>query len=393
MSKAPRDHSAAPHRIAMVFDDRLSHDRKSIFARTLTILKSRFTIDIIAGHTTEEEMLAQLEKEEYTLILLPWYKYISWKKIDSFFGSLRLQGPCVAGYFADPVMSFDFSALPNYHRLILLDFYRFDQTEMEFVLQSFLQVNRRSGFSGVYAKNTTVYYSNWYDHDAHSTRCLDYVFKMPLFQNTAWNARSESIRFYLTALWSLCFQEKRSALSSEPCAELEIAEFNKRLAIKLVFESNDLTLKQMMEYFWPNHSQPHQTIGELVRHSDFIRVHHYPETHKIEITAFFIPSAPSLHYPTVVRGYWIEPLKMKYLKTKVNPGEEELFLKRLPIVLPPSELLSQNMQMISEYLRSTLELTAEGSPEEKNSVESHIQHIRNLLTELEKKVAEKKKVA
>ena len=387
MNSASSDHSPSHFRIALVFDDRLTQDRKSIFARTITILKSHFVIDIFPGHTTEEELLAQFEREEYSLILLPWYKYIAWKKIDSFFGSLRLQGPVVAGYYADAVMVFDFSTLPNYHRLILLDFYHFDQNEMEFILRSFMNQNLRSGFSGVYGKNTTIYFSNWYDNDALSTRCLDHIFKMPLLQNTTWNLRAQSIRFYLTALWTLCFQEKKSVLSSEPCAEFEIAEFDKRLAMKLVFESNDLTLKQMMEYFWPSTSQPNPTVTELIRHSDFIRVHHYPENHKIEITAFFIPSAPCQNFPTEVRGYWIEPLKMKFLNVTAKEAQEELFLKRLPIALPPFELLSQNMQMISDYLRNMLQNMGENTPTENAAAEIHVTTVKNLVLELQKKIA------
>jgi hypothetical protein len=392
------DTSLNPLKVAFIFDDRLPHDRKTIFARTATILKSRFAMEILPTQMTEDELITHLQKNEYGLILLPWYKYIAWKKLESFFGALRMQGPTVAGYFADAVLPFEFAAVPHYHRFLFLDFYRFDQNEIELMVAGLVHPDKRSGFSGIFGKNSTVYYADWYDNDQSSTRCLDAVLKTPLLQNSAWQSRHSSLRFYMTALWSLCFQEKHSFPDATPCAQLEIAEINKRLAIKLVFESSELTLKQMMEYVWPSGSHHNQAVNELVRHADFLRIHHFPESHHIEVTAFFSPTAPSLHHPGEVRGFWIEPLKKKFLKS----AEDEIFSKRLPIHQTKSEQTTENLQTIIESFRQVLiQLNQNTSPEERAAMESQVANIRFLLHEVEKripekfseKVAEKKKIA
>jgi hypothetical protein len=377
-------------KVAFIFDDRLPHDRKTIFARTATILKSRFSMDILPIQMTEDELIAHLQKQDYGLILLPWYKYVAWKKLESFFGSLRMQGPTVAGYFADAVLPFEFSGVPNYHRFLFLDFYRLEQSEIELLMSALVHTEKRSGFTGIFGKNNTVYYADWFDNDQSSTRCLDAVLKTPLLQNGTWANRSSELRFYMTALWSLCFQEKHSFPDATPCAQLELAEINKRLAIKLIFESSDLTLKQMMEYVWPSGSHQNRAVNELIRHSDFLRIHHFPESHHIEITAFFSPNAPSTRHPGEVRGFWIEPLKKKFLKS----AEDEVFMKRIPIMHTQSEHMTEHLQAIIENFRQLLiQLGQSTSPEDRAAVESQIANIRFLLQEVEKRLPDKIKIA
>lgn len=377
-------------KVAFIFDDRLSHDRKTIFARTATILKSRFSMDILPTQTTEEELIAQIEKNDYGLILLPWYKYLAWKKLENYFGALRLQGPTVAGYFADAVLPFEFAGVPNYHRFLFLDFYRFDQTEVEMLVNTLVHPEKRSGFSGIFPKHATVYYSDWYDNDNLSTRCIDAVLKTPLLQSSTWTHRLAGLRFYMTALWSLCYQEKHSFPDATPCAHLEISEVSKRLAIKLVFESSELTLKQMMEFLWPSGQKQNPAVNELVRHADFLRFHHFPESHQIELTAFFSTNAPAIHQPGEVRGFWIEPLKKKFLKTP----EEEGFSRRVSIQQSKSENMAENLHSAIESLRHVMiQMAHVTAPEDRANMEAQVANIRFLILEIEKRLPEKQKIA
>ena len=377
-------------KVAFIYDDRLPHDRKTVFTRTMTILKPKFNIDILPSSMEESDLIAHLEKNDYSLILLPWYKYLSWKKVESHFGALRMQGTTVAGYFADAVLPFEFTKIPNFHRMILLDFYRFDQSQLEMILRSLTQ-QKKAGFTGIIPKNNPVFHADWFDQDHLSTRCLDAAMAIPLLKSTQWSGRTQSLRFYMTALWSLCFQERHSFPNNHPCATLEIAETNKKLVIKLVFESMDLTLKHMMDHLWPaGGDRPNLAVRELVKHCDFLRVLHYPESHHVEVTAFFTPEAPALSYPGEVRGFWVEPLKIKFLK---STNEEEAFLKRIPIHNAQKEAVIDQVQEVVDSLRNIHLQLPQLTPADRIHLEHPLSNVRFLLTEIEKKVAEKKKIA
>jgi hypothetical protein len=380
--------SSAP-KIAFMVDDRLSHDRKTIFTRTMTILKAKMNMDFLSSSLTEAEVIDELKSNSYTLILLPWYKYTTWKKLEAHLGALRMNGPTVAGYFADAILPFEFSKMPNFNRMILLDLYRFDQNEIESMIEALSEEGKKAGLTSFLEKNTQIFHTHWFNQDHHTTRCVDAAMNIPLLKSTHWHPRSASLRIYLTALWTLCFRERHSLQSTEPCGELEISEFNKRLVVKLVFESHELTLKHMMDYFWPNDSgEKDGTVRELVRHSDFIRVHHFPESHQVEILAFFTPSAPSIHFPSEVRGFWVEPMKTKYLKlTEGAPG------KRIPIHQAKRALVSERVHEVLEALRSVHHQLANATAEERLMLESQVSHIHFLVSEIEKKLAEKKKAA
>lgn len=373
-------------RVAFVMDDRLPHDRKTVFARTVTMMKSKFSLDVFSSNISEDELLNELKKHHYGLVILPWYHYVSWKKVEAHFGSLRMQGSTVAGYFADAILPFEFSNHPNYHRFILLDFYRFDQTEIEWVMQSLIAAQRRSGFSGLFARNTAVYYAEWYDDDATPTRSIDTLMKHPLLQNATWGHRLLNIRLYMTALWSLCYEKRHSMPSKGAAATLEIAEVNRRLVIKLLFESADLTLHSMMEQLWPNSPNPNATLRELTRNSDYLRIHQFPESQQVEVTAFFTPGAPSIQYPNELRGWWIEPLVKKYVKT----AEDEMFVKRVPISAHGAEAVGEQLQQIVETLRTTLMQVTTLSPEERAAHEQRFNNIKFLVQEMDKKMLQKK---
>jgi hypothetical protein len=376
-------------KIAFIYDDRLSHDRKTVFTRTMTILKSKLNMEVLPSTLSEAEVIEHFTHHSYSLILLPWYKYLAWKKIESHFGALRMQGPTVVGYFADAILPFEFSKMPNFNRMILLDFYRLDQTEIEMMIHSLSREERKSGLSAFVDKNTQIFHSSWYNHDHASTRCVDSAMSIPLLKSAQWSGRMPALRIYLTALWTLCFRERHSMQSTESCAELEISEVNKRLAIKLVFESRELTLKHTMDHLWPADAQNKDgSVRELVRNSDFLRVSHFPESHLVEMTAFFTPDAPSKHYPGEVRGFWVEPLKNKFLKI-----DEDLPGKRIPIHQAKRGLMSEQLHEVLEQLRSIHNQLSPSNFEERALLEHQVSHIRFLVQEIEKKVAEKKKVA
>lgn len=289
--------------IAFIFDDRLPHDRKIQFQRTITLLKGKFDITVLPSNFTEENLIEHLEHHTYSLVLLPWYKYLSWKKIDSFFGALKMERTVVSGYFADPVLAFEFGMMPIFYRQIILDFHRFEMPDIELMIQSLVHPKERTGFA-VLSKLTPVFNTQWMEKDAKSTHCVDEIMALPMFHEHQWKNRLSNFRFFLTGLWSYMV----------PSAEIEVAEFQKRIAIKALFSNSDYTLKQSMNWMWPNHVPTHPSINEMHTHSDFMRIHHYPETQQVELTAYFLQGNPSMNYPNEVRGFWIEPVQIKNLK-------------------------------------------------------------------------------
>lgn len=375
--------------IAFIPDERLPMDRKTMFARLISVLKPKFNIEVLSSKMTEEEFIAAIKGGNYSVILVPWYKYLSWKKLEHHFGALRLQGPTVAGYFSDAVLPFEFSNIPNYHRMLLLDFYRFDQFEIEMILGALVHQNTKSGFAGIIPKNSPIYYAEWFDHDAQNTRCIDAVMQSPLLKSNHLAPRVTSIRFFLNALWSICFQNRYSTPSATPCALIEVGEFNRRLAIKLVFENSDFTLKNTIESIWPNEHHKNPALYEMIRHCDFLRIHHFPESHHIELTAFFVPTAPSQEHPAEVRGFWIEPQKTKYLKNT----EEEQYYKRVAIQALRQDAVRNQLHEVLEQLRAVHVQLGSITNDERVVMEHQITNIKFLVHEIEKKVAEKKKSA
>ena len=355
----------------------------------MSLLKAKLNMEVLSSTLTENEVVEYLEKNPCSLILLPWYKYLAWKKIENHFGALRMQGPTVAGYFADAILPFEFSKIPNFNRLILLDFYRFEQNEIEAMIITLSTEESRAGISSFLEKNTQIFHTKWYQQDHSNTRCVDAAMSIPLFKTTQWSNRTSEIRIYLTALWIMVFKDRHFVQGSESCGEIEILEANKRLLIRLSFEHQELTLKHTMEQLWPNDSQDKdEIIRELVRHSDFLRIQHFPESHQVEILAFFTPDAPSIRYPGEIRGLWIEPLKNKFLAQA-----ESSTRKRIPIHQAKRVLLTEQVHDVLEALRSIHHQLSSVRYDERSLLEHQVSHIRFLVHEIEKKVAEKKKVA
>jgi len=379
----------ASPRIAFFIDDRLPHDRKALFTKLVAVLRPKYNFEILPMNMSEEAFLKHLDTHTYSAILLPWYRYLSWKKLESRFGALRLEGPTIAGYFADALLPFELSEMPSAHRMILLDFYRLDAFEIETLLQGLVFPDQKAGFRGIIPPNTPIYHQDWFDHDGANTRCIDAIMNTSLFQAKTWTKRNQQLRFFLTALWNLSFTDRPHRKTGERVAQIEIAEFSKRIAIKWVIEDADLTLKQMMGYFWPAQNHQHQAVHAMIKNSDFIRVAHFPESHQIEVTAFFLESSPTLNHPGEVRGFWIEPQKLKYLKSSA----EESFAKRIPIHTAKRDLVTEQFHEVLEHLKAVHLSLGQITHEERFIMEHQVSNIRFLIQAIEKKVADKKKIA
>jgi hypothetical protein len=211
-----------------------------------------------------------------------------------------------------------------------------------------------------------------------------------LLKSRRWAERNQQLRFFLTSLWTLSFTgQSVRRKTGERIAQVEIAEFSKRIAIKLVIEDAELTLKQMMDYFWPSRNHQNQAVHAMIKNSDFIRVAHFPESRQVEITAFFLETSPTLQYPGELRGFWIEPQKLKYLRTSA----EESFEKRIPIHTAKKDLVTEQFHEVLEHLKAVHLSLGQITLEERFIMEHQVSNIRFLIQAIEKKVADKKKIA
>lgn len=377
-------------RIAFVMDERLPHVRKAQFTKFISLLRVQCNLEVFSPRDGVPSLLEKAGNGEYSLILLPWHHYLDWKQIDSHFGALRLEGVTVAGYFADTLLPFDLNTLPNYHRMILLDFFRLSESEIVNFITALVFPDQKTGFTGIIPQKNLVYHQEWYEHDRSGTHCIDSVMSLPLLRARRWEDRSGSFRFVLTALWLMCFKGKPRNRELESCATIELAEHDRRLALKFTFEDKTLTLKNLMELTWPASGKKHPLFQMLTEHSDFLRIHQFPESHMLEVTLFFTPEAPSLHHPGEVRGLWIEPQKAKAL---YKTSEDEGFENRISVLNAQERNLPDQFLILVDQLNALQSRLGEISREERFIVEHQISHVRKLLSVIEKKLAENKKIA
>lgn len=382
-------------KIAFFMDERLPHDRKSEFAKGIARLRGKYPLEVLPAKMEEAEFLTHLQSHPYTLILLPWHRYLSWKKLEHHFGTLRLEGPTtVAGYFADALLPFELPDLPSYHRLLLLDFYRSGAGEIEFLLQTLLFPEQKTGFAGLFPTSTPIHHQTWFEEDGARTRCIDLILDLPLFRSRRWADRSHQMRFFLTSLWSLTFSGQHPRKRSEAAAEIEIVEFQKRILVKYVASHPELSLKESMRLLWPPKNHENPALHGLIKHSDFLRIAHFPESNQLELTAFFIEANPTILHPGEVRGLWIEPQKLKFLKTSAELGYQKLF----PVVGSTEGRIEDRLQEVLNILKTVHLQAGSLSNEDRFILEHRCSNIRFLVDAieaktLEKKVADIKKIA
>ncbi len=289
--------------IAFVMDDRLSSDRKQALLRCINRMKSHFDLEVLPQNTTEESVMEGLRDKRFQGVILPWYQYLAWKRLEAEFGVLRLGFAKNIGYFSEAVLPFELTELPPYQRLHLLDFHRFSQKNIETLLQALLLRQDESGLAPFLRKNSVVFTTGWnQSHQAYEA--IRQVLESPLLRR--WSDRFLSLHLYFSCLQSLIKES----------VKIEIIEAEEMLLIKSLFQDKTLPLKTILAAVWPSENHPSRAIREMLRHCDFTRVSCFPEEHHIEVTSIFTPDAQALNYPGEMRGIWVEPRPLSQLETE-----------------------------------------------------------------------------
>lgn len=287
-------------KLGLMVDERLSHDRKKVFTRNMSVLKMKYSIEILPSGMTEDSFINFLEKGGCDVVMIPWHLYFSWKK------AANINVSNVAGYFADPLLHFEFQAIPNYQNFILLDFYRFSMDEIEILLKLLTAKSEETELLETFGKTAHYFTNEWYQADQDSSQCIDLIFENPILNSSTFHDRLPSLRLYVTTLWLACFREKMIQAPEEAVAKFILAEFNKRLMIQLTYNSPSLTSKESIKELWPTAEHNNVLFRELALHSDFLKIYHFPKTRGVSITGLFLPNQLTTTHSGEVRGFWIE---------------------------------------------------------------------------------------
>jgi hypothetical protein len=297
--------------IAIVVDERLSRERSAILTRTINSLRQLAKVELLPGSINEDQMLKKMEGTNYDLLLLPWYRYQSWSRVEALWGLTRTSGPTTAGYFCEQLLPYEIEGQTGNSRAIYLDMANLQPSEILTLMKSLHKDLHRSGLKPLVDFDAKIYVENWYGSQGLGTR-IDSVLSLPEFRDPNWSKRSNSMRICLSALWSLVYEEGpgKTELSAAhvPKAYFQTASDREVAAFRLCYSLPGLSSKEAVAAFWPNPKMPAAGAQLLLKYADFVRVHTIVGTSDIEIVVGFFPSAPAEQAHNQVHTLWIEPI-------------------------------------------------------------------------------------
>jgi hypothetical protein len=323
--------------VAFMMDERLPREKAQLVMRVVNSLRHVANIDVLDGSTEQDVILRRLEKKEHPLVIVPWYRYLAWSRIEAQYGLTRTTGPTFAGYFADQVQPYEVELSPEFQRAILLDFSNLHTAEASKLLQLLLKDQTRYGLRPLFDPRTGIFCETWYGGQGLGNR-MDSVLELPIVAKE-WTERHNAIRIALTALRGLVYDEgpgkgelARALTARSPKGYFQVAADAQTLALRLCYAMGGWAPKDALQAFWPQNTRPTSPAQLLLRHADALRVHTVAETPDLEVVALFFKSAPAEAAPQQFRTLWIEPLAA-HIVTEAPyeaPGPESPQLRLLP---------------------------------------------------------------
>ena len=303
--------------IAFVTDERLSRQRSAILTRSVNALRSFAKVELLDGSIDEEQLLSRLEQNQYNLVLVPWYRYLNWSKVEGFYGLTRTTGPTFAGYFCESLMPYEIGEQADHYRAILLDFAHLEVNALRSTVKALMVDTRRSGLRPLLHAATPVYCDAWMGGLSLGS-VLDSALSVPELRAHDWQKRLACYRACVSSLWSLIYEEgpgkaelglaRASDASRTPRAFFQVAIDPGALVLRLYFNMPAWTPRDALRAFWPNAKSPLSPFQELCRYADFVRVHTVPEPADVEVTIALFPEAPAQNAFGQIHTLWIEPL-------------------------------------------------------------------------------------
>lgn len=339
--KAP----AAPKKlgkILFVFDERLSRQKTTALTRLVNVIRQIAEVRLISGNINEDGLLAEMEKTVPSLVILPWYRYLSWSRVEGFYGLTRNNGPTCLGFHFGQLLPYELGEQADHLRTILLDFCGSTPAEVLLLIRALLTDKTRSGLVPLVGSKKTIYVDNWFEGQGLGLR-MDAVLALPEIARTHWAQRGGTIRVTLGALWSLIYDEGpgKGELSQQltgdvPKGYLQVAVGDQILAMRLIYKQSSWSPKDVLQAFWPDKVHPTAPSQLLLRHADLLRIHHITDANDIEVVVGLFKSAVAERHPEEIHTLWIEPLHPSLVLEPplAEPGPENPLLKPLPLPLP-----------------------------------------------------------
>ncbi len=325
--------------IAFVIDERLSREKSSMLARVVASARGYADVKTLSGDTTEESLVKQLETMSANLVLVPWYRYLAWSRVEALYGLTRTSGPTFAGYFCEQLLPYELGGQADHLRAILIDFTNPEGSEIHTTLRSLVSPPRRSGIRPLLETASPVYCENWYQGQGLGAR-MDAVLALPEIANTDWSKRANSIRLCLNAFWSLIYEEgpgkgeiTQALGSKSPRAYFQIGVNARCVAMRLCYSMPQWSPKDTLGQFWPEPKRPTSAAQLLLRYADFLRVHTVAENQDIEVVATLFPSAAAERGFGQVHTLWVEPITAQLITEAPfeAPGPAKKHLLPLPL--------------------------------------------------------------
>ena len=310
---------AGPHKkkfgkIAFVTDDRLPTEKRKLLGRIIDSLRVDSHLDVIPGDIDEDSMLIRLERTQFDLVLIPWYRYLSWGKVEAFFGLTRSSGPTVVGYFADQVLSYELTELDYHLRAILLDFTNLAASQSVALIHLLATDQTRTGIRPMLAPRTPLYHDSWYNGQTLGPR-LDSILSLSEMNEFDWRKRTNAVRICLSAMWSLIFEEGpgkgellQAITGNKPKAYFQVGMDRNHLLFRLCYYMNNWTPKNALRAFWPDPKRPTGAAQLLLKYADFVRIHTISEQTEVELVVGLYSTAPSERAPSQIHTLWVEPV-------------------------------------------------------------------------------------
>lgn len=341
--------------IAFLLDERLSREKSHILMRSAHALRRLARVDILKPGLSEAELIEKISSAPYDLVLVPWYRYLVWKKLDGHFGKNRLEGPTVAGYFADQVLPYELGETQGDRvQCILLDFSNLKSHETTALVGALLEPESRSGLKPLLQTAPKIYYENWISGQGLGYR-TDVIQSLDDLARHEWKARANAIRYLLGALWGLIYEEGpgridyvNMAESKMPRGYFQIASDEMMLLMRLCYTRKGMSYCDLVHQFWPQADKPTHAAQILLKYGDFLRVHPFSDGQTIEVTVGLMKSQPSLQSHAEMHTLWVEPLSKRLLieepfETKSHTHRH---LEPLPEVpLPPNRVGTLEAQL------------------------------------------------
>ena len=302
-------------KIAVVQDALLPKEKSKALTSVLNELRKDAEIELLKGTTTEEIMLAQLQSQNYSAILVPWRLYFEWGKVERHFGRARGSGPVMVGYTAD---RFEFSSLPQapqHLKILLLDLGHLLPSEARCLLVNTVQEERRSGIRPFFEdQSVPVHFENWQKGAPYGDRA-DQVLALPAVSQHGWISRTVDFRIAHLALWNLIFREDDRPIdtahtipSTSMKGQLQVAAERGVFVMRLCASMPSWKITDLLERFYPPDPSPNEPLNLLMRHTDFLRINLISDTPFVEITCGYFPSYPSVRYPFTQRSVSVQTI-------------------------------------------------------------------------------------